>query len=196
MQVSFRNQESKLPGYLPQFRSLPVTSAPARTKRKRITAQIAENDRIGSVNDYDLRFLFCYDIFPPRILKFFGEWERESRTMRPGDVIVQQSQVVPLSFAPKLIFSVRVLSVRQSASEAGFSYGTLQGHPEAGTNDFSILISKNMLLAAIETYAGPGLLLTRLLWPFVELYVNSVNRRALMRMKTRFLESNPSLAET
>lgn len=195
MRMSFRNQERRLAVYLPELKSAQLsyeslTGLPEKTIRSRIPVSGPPCDLEGC----DLDFLFHYDVFPPAILKFFGEWQLDDRAMRVGDVIVQQVQIPPVGVGIKLIFGSRVLSIHRSLSSAGFSYGTLAGHPETGSNEFSFSVEEGSLFAAVRTVAAPGLFLSRLLSPvFTKPYVAFCNARALQRMKDNFLRCNSLL---
>jgi hypothetical protein len=126
VKMFFRDQEGRLAAYLADLKSLPlsyseITGLPENTIRS----------AVGTACDLeacDLGFLFHYDVFPPPVLKFFGEWQLHERAMRVGDVIVQQVQIPPGRAGLKLLFGVRVLSVYHSPEAAGFRYGTLQGY--------------------------------------------------------------------
>lgn len=41
-----------------------------------------------NLDECNLDFLFRYEIFPPEILKFFGEWQLEDRAMRVGGKVI------------------------------------------------------------------------------------------------------------
>ncbi|MGH7231928.1 MAG: DUF1990 family protein [Nitrospiraceae bacterium] len=143
---------------------------------KTIWTRIPISGHPCDLEERDLDFFFHYDIFPPAILKFFGEWQLHHRAMKVGDVIVQQAHVPPVSIGLKLLFGVRVLSVYRSSEMAGFRYGTLMGHPETGTNEFSFSVDETSLFAAIRTVAMPGLLLSCILAPvFTKAYVAYCN---------------------
>lgn len=195
MRMSFRNQERRLAVYLPELKSAHLSfegllGLPEKTIRSRIPVSGPPCDLEGC----DLDFLFHYDVFPPALLKFFGEWHLYDRAMRVGDVIVQQVQIPPVGLGITLVFGSRVLSVYRSSRTAGFSYGTLTGHPETGTNEFSLSVEEGSLSAAVRTVAAPGLFLSRLLAPvFTKPYVAFCTARALQRMKDSFLRCNPSL---
>ena len=192
MEVFVHSQEKQLASYLPKFRELPLSFRDAsRLPQRKLVVCIPLPEPVRTLQEYDLEFLFRYDVFPPRILKFLGEWQMENREMRVGDVIVQQAQVPPISVGLKFIFGVRILSIHRSEKEASFSYGTLQGHPETGTNKFSVYISREALFVAVQTVAAPGLFLSRLLGPvFTRPYVALCNRQALRRMEENLLKHN------
>lgn len=195
MRILFRDREKRLAEYLPGLKASrlsfeDLTGLPARKIRSRVPVRELPAD----LQECDLDFLFRYDLFPSGILKFFGEWEPDDRAMRVGDVIVQQAQVPPGRVGIKLLFGVRVLSVYRSASAAGFSYGTLAGHPETGTNEFSFTLEGDALFATVRTVAAPGLFMSRLLAAvFTKPYVDFCNAQALRRMETNFLKRNACL---
>lgn len=189
MKLFIFDQEMRLSEYLPEFKtralSFTETNAlPQRTIQRRIT---------GGTRDLglcDLDFLFAYEVFPRPILKFLGDWELEKREMRAGDVIVQQAQVPP-GWGVRLIFGVRVLSVYREATRAGFSYGTLPGHPEVGTNEFSFSLIGGTVLTSVRTVAKPVVPLSRVLGPlFINRYIAFCNRAALHRMEQKFIWAN------
>lgn len=193
MRMSFRDREKRLAEDLPGLKASrlsfeDVAGLPVRTIRSRVPVRELPAD----LRECDLDFLFRYDIFPPGLLTFFGEWEPDDRPMRVGDVIVQQAHIPPGRVGIKLLFGVRVLGVYRSARGAGFSYGTLAGHPETGTNEFSFTLEDGALFATVRTAAAPGLLVSRLLARvFTRPYVDYCNGQALRRMEAMFLAHNP-----
>ncbi|MBX9625522.1 MAG: DUF1990 domain-containing protein [Gemmataceae bacterium] len=193
MKISLRDRERTLYEYLPGLKGLPlsfesVSGLPVKTLRTRVSAPMPPAD----LRECDLDFLFRYDVFPPEILKFFGEWEPDDRAMRGGDVIVQEAHIPPGRVGIKLLFGVRVLGVYHTAAAAGFRYGTLAGHPETGTNEFAFTLEDGALFASVHTVAAPGLFVSRLLAPvFTRPYVAFCNGRALRRMEANFLAHNP-----
>jgi uncharacterized protein (UPF0548 family) len=139
----------------------------------------------------NLDFLFRYEIFPKRILRFLGEWQLENRGMREGDVIVQQASLPPCRWGLKLVFAVRVLSIARERNKVGFSYGTLAGHPEACVNEFFFEVREDATRAVVRTVARPAHVLARLLAPvFTNPYVRYCNRQAARQMSDRFLCAN------
>jgi hypothetical protein len=189
MRVALGDHASDLASYLPEFKARPLSFHDLGS----LPSRLLPGRRLAPARDLrkcNLAFLFAYDIFPPAILKFFGEWQLEGREMREGDVIVQQAQVPP-GWGARLIFGVRVIRVYWEETQAGFIYGTLAGHPETGTNEFSLSISHGGIAAAVQTVAAPALPLTRLLAPvFTNRYITFCNRQALQRMETSFLARN------
>lgn len=189
MRVALSDHSSDLAAYLPELKSRPLSFHEVG----RLPSRSLNGRRLAPPRDLrqcNLAFLFAYDIFPPAILTFFGEWQLEGREMREDDVIVQQAQIPP-GWGVRLIFGVRVLRVYRDERRAGFSYGTLAGHPETGTNEFSFSISDGGIAAAVHTVASPALALARLFAPvFTDRYIAFCNRQALQRMETTFLERN------
>lgn len=187
MKFSFTDQKDNLSKYLTEFKKKSFSfdfleNFPENKK------QIIVASPISDLQHYDFHFLFRYKIFPEDILDFYGEWEKENRNMQVGDVIVQQGKVPPGKINLKFIFGVRILSIFHEKHRVGFSYGTLEGHPETGVNEFSFYISGNTLFAQIHTKAKPASLLSRSLGPiFTDPYVRYCNRRGLQMMKEQFL---------
>ena len=189
MRVALFDHASALASYLPAFKSRPLSfheaeELPSRMLRGRLLAPPRDLRRCN------LAFLFAYDIFPPSILRFFGEWQLLGREIREGDVIVQQAQVPP-GWGVRLIFGVRALRVYRDEKRTGLSYGTLAGHPEMGTNEFSFSVGDDGIAAAVHTVAAPALPSARLLAPvFTDRYIAFCNRQALQRMERSFLALN------
>lgn len=189
MKMFLRDQCPQLAERVPEFRTKALSyrrtdSLPNRTIQSRIAPAVRD------LRKCRLDFLFRYDVFPPAILTFFGEWQLDSREMRAGDVIVQQAQVPP-GWGLRLIFGVRVLSVYREEKRAGFSYGTLEGHPETGLNVFALSVIGDGVVVSVHTNAAPGLPLSRLLAPiFTKPYVSYCNRQALLRMEEKFVQCN------
>lgn len=184
MRIFLRDQAAHLASWLPELRAARLSyqttgGLPETIFRNRVPT--ARRDLYAC----ELGFLFRYEIFPPSLLRFFGEWQLEGRDMRAGDTIVQQAHVPPgLGF--RLLFGVRMLTVFRDALRAGFSYGTLEGHPETGVNEFSLSVAEGFLTARVRTLAAPGLALSRALGPFfTKPFVAFCNRQALARMVTQ-----------
>ena len=189
MKLALRDHAAHLASQVSQFkmRELSFDTLAGLPARSISSARIAAP---ADLTRSDLCFFFRYDIFPTRILRFFGEWQLHAREMREGDVIVQQAQLPP-AFGIFLIFAVRVLSIERTPSRAAFSYGTLQGHPESGVNEFSFTREHESVTAAVHTRAGAGLPLTTLLAPiFTFPYASYCNRQALRCMTRKFEEAN------
>lgn len=189
MNWHWRDQSASLAARLPEFRAEQLSFDP-RTKFPETALRGHASATRHDLRECDLRFLFCYDVFPPAILKFFGEWQLEDREMRVGDTIVQQAQIPPAR-GIHLVFGVRVVNVERTAEHAGFSYGTLREHPETGTNAFSFAHVERGIDAVIRTAAVPALWLSRsLAHVFTNRYVTWCNRQAFARMTAQFQEMN------
>lgn len=138
----------------------------------------------------NLDWFFRYQIFPMSLLRFYGQWQAEDREMAPGDAVAQEAHVPPGPLGLKLLFGVRVLSVYRSVNAAGFRYGTICGHPEIGTNEFSFSSDNDGVVVMIRTRARFGLAITRLFAFAIRPYVAFANRVALRRMTEQFLQRN------
>ena len=189
MELFFSDEAAHLSERLPEFKTRPLAFTHTEgLPHRAIKSCVATDAR--SLDTYDLDFLFAYEVFPRSILKFFGEWQLENRAMCAGDVIVQQAQVPP-AWGVYLVFGVRVLSVHREETQAGFSYGTLAGHPEIGTNEFSFSLVKGNVIAAVRTVAKPVLPLGLVLAPlFINRFIAFCNGQALRRMEQKFRQSN------
>jgi hypothetical protein len=189
MKLRLRNQEARLVAALPEMIRRPLNFDDI--DRLRPQCQAAELPlAVEDLRKLNLGFLYRYHIFPPSILRFASQWEAEQREMREGDVIVLQAQVPP-GCGVRLIFGVRVMKKWHQRTSAGFTYGTLQGHPERGINTFSFSLEGSLLTASITTRAGAGTLLSRTLAPvFTFPYARHANRAALNTMIDRFCYAN------
>lgn len=189
MKYCLFDHKTKLADYLSEFRSLPLSFEKIEElPQKKFTTFVYSP--ISNLQEYDFSFLFRYEIFPLEILNFFGEWQLHNREMQVGDIIIQQAKIPPVSLSIKLIFGVKILSVYHDKNKVGFSYGTLEGHPETGINEFSFFIKDDSLFAEVNTIAKPGLFLSQsLAFIFTKPYVNYCNQKALSIMKETFLSS-------
>lgn len=190
MKIYFQSREKNLKDYFREFERLPFSFKEGEYfPGKLIEARISSSSK--NLKAINLDFLFRYDLFPRNILTFWGEWELEDRAMKEGDVIVQQASIPPWEMSLKILFGVRILSSYQEEERAGFSYGTLCGHPETGVNEFVFLNKNGSIYAQVHTRARPGLLLSRFLAPvFTKPYVDYCNHQALEKMKENFLRYN------
>lgn len=109
--------------------------------------------------------LLRYDIFPPVLMR--AEVCSEDGKLREGTTIVQRVAVGPFT----LEAAVRVVEVWhvQDAhrTETGFTYVTLEGHPERGASSFRLSRSSGgPIVFSIDARSRPGSLLTRVGRPF------------------------------
>lgn len=189
MRIGFRDRSELLPDYLPELKSRPLNYSDATGFRRRTIEAEVPGDG-DDLRKCDFGFLFRYDIFPPAVMRFFGEWQTREDEMKEGDVIVQQARFPARGPGVRAIFGVRVLQVWREPKRVGFRYGTLRGHPERGLNDFVFTASDGHIRASIQTRAAAGTLPTRLAAPIVTYpYADYCNRRALERMVTRFIDN-------
>ena len=76
-----------------------------------------------------------------------------------GAVVLQQIRLGPV----RLSAPCRVIDARREPTEAGFTYGTLVGHPEAGEEAFGIEhIAGDRVIARITAFSRPGRWFTKL----------------------------------
>lgn len=131
---------------------------------------------------------FDYSIFPYGILIGYGEWRRFNRSMEIGDTIVQQAYLPPgVRLSQKLIFGVRVNRVWTGENEFGFSYETLEGHPELGESQFIIRRQGDNCVFTISTISVPGNLVSRMVASFFTLpYQAYCTRKALEFVRNSF----------
>lgn len=188
MKVFLTNHASKLRGLLPDFKALPLSyDADTVLQERESSVVVPAGADVMDLSSHDFRSFFEYDIFPSRIMAFAGEWQGEGRTMQEGDVIVQQAFLPPFPISVKLVFAVRVLKVVCEPTKVGFSYGTLEGHPEMGHSEFYFAVRDGAVRAAIHTHSHPGTILTRLVAPIVTLpYQRYCTNLGLRRMQESF----------
>lgn len=148
---------------------------------------VIEISSIKSLDQFDLDFLFNYELFPEHILSSFCQWNEEGRTMKVGDTIAQQAFIPPIpGFSQKIIFGVRVCNVFKDPSRIGFSYETLSGHVEKGVSTFSLEELDDKTVFKIHTFSKPGNTLTLLLGPVFSLpYQAYCTRKCLKNVKMR-----------
>lgn len=124
------------------------------------------------------RAIHSYQVFPPALIE--GVLARSP--VEVGDTIGVVCHFLP---ALDLFFAARVVDRfhdRQGPLwRSGFTYRTLEGHPECGEETF--VVEKDELsgqvLAALRSWSRPGLMLTRLAGPFTRWYQVRANHQAL-----------------
>jgi uncharacterized protein (UPF0548 family) len=122
--------------------------------------------------------LLTYRIFPPRLMR--AEVCSDDGRIHEGTTIVQHVALGPL----RLEAAVRVVRVWRNrdgdAEEIGFTYATLQGHPERGISTFRIRRSdQGHITFLIDARSRPGSLLTRLTRPFARRFQRQATEAAL-----------------
>lgn len=193
MKMFLTNQQANLSRFLPEFKTLPLSyDAHTVLREKASSISIPSHAAVANLSSYDVHFLFDYDIFPRHIMTFATEWQHQGRAMREGDIIVQQAFLPPFGLSLKCVFAVKILQIVRQPHKVGFSYGTLQGHPEMGFSEFHFTLQDGVIHATIHTHSYPGTLLTRVVAPLVTLpYQQYCTNRALQRLREAFLAANP-----
>jgi Domain of unknown function (DUF1990) len=194
MKVFLTNQQANLIRFLPEFKALPLSYDAHTVLREKASSMVVPGGTaVTELSSYDFHFLFDYDIFPRHIMTFATEWHHQGRTMREGDVIVQQAFLPPFPISLKCVFAVRILQIFRQPHKVGFSYGTLNGHPEMGLSEFYFALRDGVIHATIHTYSYPGTLLARAVAPMFTLpYQQYCTHRALQRLRDAFLAANRS----
>jgi len=145
----------------------------------------------GPIRDWRTSFLFGYDIFPRRIMRFEAEWKTAGRSMQVGDVILQRAVVPPIGFGICMEFAVRICSLIEEDRRLGFAYETLAGHAERGVSEFYFEDRGDSLAFTIHTFSEPGHWTARLAKRAVTLpYQAWCTRRALKHVRARFCQEN------
>ena len=109
--------------------------------------------------------LLSYQVFPPEIMQ--AQVCSPDARLREGTTIVQRVAIGPVT----LEAGVRVLRVWRDrdaeGAETGFTYATLEGHPERGVSTFRLRRNTDATSIAflIDVRSRPGSWLTRLTSP-------------------------------
>ncbi|MBA3456098.1 MAG: DUF1990 family protein [Deltaproteobacteria bacterium] len=119
-----------------------------------------------------------YDIFPASI----GRGVIARNPVEVGDTVGLRYRV---ALGLEMFFASRVIArfdeQREQTWHTGFTYRTLQGHPELGEETFSV--EKNVVngevLVALRSWSRPGILLSKLASPFARLAQVRASRAAL-----------------
>ncbi len=119
-----------------------------------------------------------YRVFPSHLIE--GVLER--RPVEVGDVVGVRCHFLPwvdVFFAARVI--ERIATLNGPLWRTGFTYRTLEGHPECGEETF--VVEKDELtgqvVAALRSWSRPGLWYTRLGAPFTRWYQVRANELAL-----------------
>ncbi len=99
----------------------------------------------------------------------------------------QRDAVLELRLGPFPVTApVRVIEVIREPMVAGFSYGTLPGHPEIGEERFLVRLGKDgAVTAEIRAFSRPGRWFTRLGAPIARHLQDAVTRRYLNALAAR-----------
>jgi uncharacterized protein (UPF0548 family) len=76
----------------------------------------------------------------------------------PGALVVVRMRLGPI----RVTAPTRVVRVFDEADRCGFAYGTLEGHPEAGEEEFAVERRGDEVWAAVRAFSRPGRWYTRL----------------------------------
>jgi len=111
------------------------------------------------------RAILRYDIFEPSTLT--GCLERTP--LRVGDTVGARYHLAPgldLFFASRVSAVFDELVAERSLRRAGFTYRTLEGHPELGEETFSVEkdTRSGAVVVALRAWSRPGLWITRAGW--------------------------------
>lgn len=121
--------------------------------------------------------LFRYDIFPPRLMR--AHVCTADGRIEPGAVVVQRVRLG----LPIMESAVCVVEVwhhqAQGSGAAGFAYATLEGHPERGVSQFSLVREGSTVRFEIAAISRPGSLLTSIGRPVARRFQQSASRAAL-----------------
>ena len=119
-----------------------------------------------------------FDVFPPSLLR---------RIVRRTPVEVGDTIGLRYHFVPglDLFFAARVIDrfedVTNNQWRCGFTYRTLQGHPECGEEAF--IVEKDLMTGkvtvALRSWSRPGLWIARLAYPLVRRWQLRAGRAAL-----------------
>jgi hypothetical protein len=123
--------------------------------------------------------LLTYRIFPPRLMR--PEVCSSDGRLHDGTTIVQHVAIGPL----RLEAAVRVVRAWRDegadAVESGFTYATLEGHPERGISTFRIRrrSDERVITFEIDVRSRSGSLLTRVARPLARRFQVRATRAAL-----------------
>jgi uncharacterized protein (UPF0548 family) len=145
----------------------------------------------GPISRWRTDFLFDYDIFPSRIMRYEAEWKISGREMKTGDIILQRAILPPVGFGFCMEFAVRICSFIDEEKRLSFAYETLSGHVERGLSEFYFEQKEDSLTFTIHTFSEPGHWSSRLLKRVFTLpYQAWCTRQALKHVQARFQQQN------
>lgn len=126
-----------------------------------------------------------YDIFPPRLGRGVAR-----RPVRVGDVVGLRYFLVP---GVHIFFASRVYEVIDEELRRGFSYETLEGHPEAGQETFAVTKDPHTgaIVASLQAWSQLAPPWPRLLSPLTRPLQYGAGRAALDYFEQLVLEKHP-----
>ena len=126
-----------------------------------------------------------YDIFPSDIGR-----GKIKRPVEVGDVVGLRYYLAP---GLHIFFASRVSDVFDSSQRSGFTYQTLQGHPELGEETFAV--DKDPLTGAVSVslvaWSQLALPLAALIGPLARHFQTNAGRRALDHLERLAQEASP-----
>ena len=183
MKIYLTDQKNKFKQHLDFLKTKKVMEY----DKSRLTNKISiiDIETTKKLDQFNLDFLFDYQIFPNNIMTFKNQWTDENRKMKVGDTIAQQVYIPPTkTFSQKIIFGVRINEIIDQSYSKGFSYETLEGHVEKGVSTFTVEQIDNKIVFKVETYSTPGNILTKLLGPIFSVpYQTFCTKTALKNVK-------------
>lgn len=125
-----------------------------------------------------------YDIFPPSLLTPVVA----RAPVQVGDTLGARYHLAPgvdLFFASRVTEVFDELDDAREQRRAGFTYRTLEGHPEFGEETFSVEknLASGAVVAALRSWSRPGNWLARLGAPLARAIQVSASRRALLHLR-------------
>ncbi len=121
-----------------------------------------------------------YDVFPPTHLDRVVRRE----PVEVGDTVGASYHLLP---GVRLFFASRVVARFDEAGRAGFTYRTLDGHPECGEETFCVEkdASTGEVRVTLRAWSRPGAFATRLLPSLARRLQMGAGRAALRHLATR-----------
>jgi len=185
MKICLTTKASKLYQHLDTLKSKKVIKYKRPNVRDN-SYQIKINTS-STLEELDLKPLFSYNIFPGNVMSFFAEWEISDRKMESGDTVVQQINLLPFSsLSPKLIAGVKIKQVINQPRKKGFTYETLDGHPETGVATFMLEQKNNETFFRIMTSSAEK---SGFYGVFSPVFRSTITRKVLKKVKNQ-LENN------
>lgn len=128
-----------------------------------------------------------YDIFPPRLGRAVLR-----RPVQVGDVVGLRYYLVP---GVHLFFASRVYEVIEEPLRSGFSYETLEGHPEAGQETFSVTKDPDTgaIIGELRAWSHLAPPWPRWLYPLTRPMQYGAGRAALDHFEQLVLEKHPAI---
>ena len=117
--------------------------------------------------------LFRYDIFPPELMR--ARVCTSDGRIATDAVIVQRVRIGAFVLESAVI----VVEVWRSSDDAGFAYGTLEGHPERGISRFRVVREGPTVRFEIEAVSRPASVLTWIGRPLGRRFQRAATRAAL-----------------